>query len=355
MKNNFQIRAFLFIILFALILAGCGNEYEAKIQLEHASTKSQLDALGNALDRKDLINIKLVDIYARKLANLKPELKPVSRALAKDATREGSLYKGLNDRLAKVNLKPENKQEYIRSLESLTSVYAGSDKTVFNDSLLDLINTMADLSDGQLARVSIPKNENTAHVKGEKVTPGSYLVGNPVYGSYRQDSNGNSFWHWYGQYAFFSSMFNGSRYNNGPIYYDRWNSTPRYSYYNDYGRSGYGSRTDRSYTSGQNKKMRNSGISPAKPKKQYGSVQGRKRMSTYSQQNKNINNNMGKKYGSGGSGPRHSGIDSGKRSSSLFSKSSGKSSVSKPAKRTSGFFSNSRSSSSRSSFSRGGK
>jgi len=355
MKNNYPFSTYLFILLLTLFLSSCGNEYQAKIQLEHASTQSQLEALGKSLDSKSLTNAKLVNIYAEKLSKLKPELKPIAIALAKDATRNGSLYQGLKDRLAKVNLKPENKQQYIQGLESLSSIFAGADKVVFNDSLLDLINTMADLSDGELSRVSIPKNENTAHVKGDKIAPGSYLIGNPAYGTYRQDSNGNSFWHWYGQYAFFSSLFSGPRYHSGPIYYDNWNSNPRYSYYNDYGRSSYGSRSDRSYSSSQNIKMRNKGITPAKPKKQYGSVSGRKRTSTYSRQRSDISRNMGKKYGSGDTGPRHSSKESSKRSSSLFSKTSSKTTGSAPAKRSSGFFSNSRSSYSRSSFSRGGK
>ena len=61
--------------------------------------------------------------------------------------------------------------------------------------------------------------------------------------------------------------------------------------------------------------MRDNGLSPAKPKKQYGSAKGRKRISTYSQQRSSFTN---KKYGSSHSGARHADKNVVKRSSSFF-------------------------------------
>ena len=37
--------------------------------------------------------------------------------------------------------------------------------------------------------------------------PGLANVGNPKYGEWKEDDNGNSFWSWYGRYAFFSHLF----------------------------------------------------------------------------------------------------------------------------------------------------
>ena len=37
--------------------------------------------------------------------------------------------------------------------------------------------------------------------------PGMANVGNPAYGEWKKDSNGESFWSWYGRYAFFSNLF----------------------------------------------------------------------------------------------------------------------------------------------------
>ena len=68
--------------------------------------------------------------------------------------------------------------------------------------------------------------------KGASPPGYSNYVGNPKYGSW-QTSNGNSFWAFYGQYAFMSSMFNLMTY---PV---------RRSYYDDYRRDYYG--TGRGY------------------------------------------------------------------------------------------------------------
>jgi hypothetical protein len=56
------------------------------------------------------------------------------------------------------------------------------------------------------------------------VSPPGYsnYVGNPQYGHWQQGANGNSFWAFYGQYAFLSSMLNLATF---PV---------RQSYYNDY-------------------------------------------------------------------------------------------------------------------------
>ena len=63
-------------------------------------------------------------------------------------------------------------------------------------------------------------------------------VGNKKYGEWRNDSSGNSFWHYYGQYAFFSNIlgYNNSYSRNE---YDRYNRRDRSGGY--YGNGAYGS------------------------------------------------------------------------------------------------------------------
>ncbi|MCG8567739.1 MAG: hypothetical protein MI747_21945 [Desulfobacterales bacterium] len=58
--------------------------------------------------------------------------------------------------------------------------------------------------------------------------PGMAYVGNPEYGEWKKDENGESFWSWYGRYAFFSHLFFFP-----PSYYyygswNRWNQNYRY-------------------------------------------------------------------------------------------------------------------------------
>jgi len=88
-------------------------------------------------------------------------------------------------------------------------------------------------------------------VTKETSPPGySRYVGNQKYGNWRTDSSGNSFWAFYGQYAFMSSMIGLVA---GPVY-----RTGYYDYYNNYrgrrpyygttvnGRSRYGTLSDAS-------------------------------------------------------------------------------------------------------------
>lgn len=81
-------------------------------------------------------------------------------------------------------------------------------------------------------------------VLDKKSTPAGYnnYVGNKKYGTWQRQSNGSSFWAFYGQYHFMSSLFYGSRHR----YYRN-----DYDYYrtNHYGRSNYYGRTNNFGTS----------------------------------------------------------------------------------------------------------
>lgn len=83
----------------------------------------------------------------------------------------------------------------------------------------------------------------------KKTAPPGYsnYVGNEKYGEWRTDHSGNSFWAFYGRYAFMSSMFNMMTY---PMYRSHYND-----YYGNYysrGRSYYGPRTGSGYAYGTN-------------------------------------------------------------------------------------------------------
>ncbi len=338
-----------------LLLAGCSNEYTEDLQQNKATVTYRLAALEQQLDARQLSNSRLIATYAEKLSASKPEFSSVTDLLAKDATSKGPLYQGLKTRLAALPDKVDNRNQYVPAFQELQSLHAATDPVIFNDSLLDVVNTLADLSDGELQRVNIPRDEDTSNVKGGGQVAGSYLVGNPAYGQWKTDSSGSSFWAFYGQYRLFSDIFLGRNTYRGPIRYDDWyGGRARYSYYNDYARSTYGTREDRSATKTRNQAMARKGITPAKPKKTYGSVQGNKRVSTYATMQKNYNNNISKKFGAG-NGPRHAG-DTAKRQSSLFGgkTSTGRATSTAPPKRTSSLFGGSlRGSSRRSGF--GGK
>jgi hypothetical protein len=83
-------------------------------------------------------------------------------------------------------------------------------------------------------------------VLDKKTTPAGYnnYVGNNKYGSWQRQSNGSSFWVFYGQYHFMRSMFYGSshRYYRNDYDYYRTNHYGRSNYYgrnNNFGTSTY--------------------------------------------------------------------------------------------------------------------
>ena len=92
-------------------------------------------------------------------------------------------------------------------------------------------------------------------VLDKKSTPAGYnnYVGNNKYGTWQRQSNGSSFWAFYGQYHFMSSLFYGSshRYYRNDYNYYRTNHYGKSSYYgrnNNFGTSTYKS-TNSSWTS----------------------------------------------------------------------------------------------------------
>ncbi|NOZ54534.1 MAG: hypothetical protein GXP08_15615 [Gammaproteobacteria bacterium] len=267
------------LLLSVLLLQGCGNRYAEEVQQHHATVEKRMAVLKQQLDNKQLTNAVLTHTYADKLSAAQPELRPIAQALKKDASSSGGMYQNLMARLAAVNRKPERETDYRLAIEELNNIAVGSDPAVFNDALLDQVNTLADLSQGQLARINVPKGEAAQNLKGgQGIVPGSYLVGNPSYGSFKQDSSGKSIWEWYGQYAMFRDIMSFGR---GPIYASDWYSQPRYSYYNDYGRNSYGSPKEQRGWNNTKDKLAKKGITPAKPKKDFRSAAGKRRLSTY--------------------------------------------------------------------------
>lgn len=71
----------------------------------------------------------------------------------------------------------------------------------------------------------------------KSAAPAGYTnyIGNEKYGEWRKDNQGNTFWEFYGKYAFLSSMFRMAMF---PVRYSMWNDY--HSNYYRYGRNYYG-------------------------------------------------------------------------------------------------------------------
>jgi hypothetical protein len=103
---------------------------------------------------------------------------------------------------------------------------------------------------GFLGMVLFSKSEDDK-ISDDKYPPGYQYVGDSRYGTWRQDSGGNSFWEFYGKYALLSHMFGMF---GRPVYRTDWNG---YRNYRNRGSPYYGSKgefgTNGKYTKRTNK------------------------------------------------------------------------------------------------------
>ncbi|HEB56725.1 MAG TPA: hypothetical protein ENI98_10590 [Gammaproteobacteria bacterium] len=219
-------------ILSALLLSACGNRFEDQLRENYKIVQTNLEYLKNQLDTKQLSNALLIEKYANALIRQKPDYSNIANLMKKEATSQGKAYTALSKRLAAVNLSPTNTEQASASLQELQLINSAADVFEFNNSLADVVNTLASLSDGQLPLINVPSSQKASAQQANA------LIGNPSYGSWRQDNSGRSFWEWYGMYSLFNNVFGRH------TYYDSWSSRPHYSYYNNYGRSRWGSSAD---------------------------------------------------------------------------------------------------------------
>ena len=219
--------------LFAvLLLSGCGNRFEEQLREASEGVQTNLAYLKNQLDSQQLTNALLIEKYVDALVQQQPDYADIGNLLAKEATSKGKAFSALNRRLAAVDLVPTDAETAAYNLQELKLINAATDVYEFNNTLADVVNTLASLSDGELAVIDVPASQRTTAQQANA------LVGNPAYGNWRQGSDGRSFWAWYGMYSMFSNVF-GRR-----TYYDSWSSRPHYSYYGNYGRNRWGSNND---------------------------------------------------------------------------------------------------------------
>ncbi len=304
------------LLITVLLLSGCGNRFVEQLTGPHQRAVSNVEYLKQQLDDKQLVNALLIDKYATQLSQSKPEYADIATLLRKEATSQGKAYTGLTKRLAAVNLEPTSEQSANTSLNELSLIQAGADAYEFNSSLADVVNTLASLSDGELAVINVPAS------KIDTAQKSNALVGNPSYGNWKQDSSGRSFWEWYGMYSMFSNVFGGRS------YYDSWSSRPSYSYYNNYGRSRWGSNSDISRNYNLSKRYPSKYNRPSSSTKQrYATTSSRS--SSYAA-SKAGSSSFGTKststgYKSASSGNRSSSYGSSSRSSSYSSSRSSRS------------------------------
>jgi len=239
------------------LLAACsGNPDKAQIKDYTAQTAIQLNDLVKVLNSAGLTNASILTAYAEKFKQMKPEFTPLAKSLSLLATSNSPAIEAYRKRLQVVRNNPNSLGDDKAVIQELQALAWATKKEMYDDSLLDPINTLADLSDGQLPRINTPR-------KADGESPASQMVGNPQYGQWQTNSGGQSFWAWYGQYALISSLLGGNRYS-----YSNWRYNRGWSHYNDYGRERVSTTRQRSKY-GQTVKKNEPAL------KQYGKKTGR--------------------------------------------------------------------------------
>lgn len=223
------------LLMVALTLVGCGDPYKEQIIGQTPITEQRISQLGDALDNGHIRNANLINQYAQKVRELKPELSSLVSEFQKDASRDGPLYQALLDRISTIKNQPQMFADNQAIYEELLTIYQAADPVLYSDALSDPLNVLADMSEGSLPRInSLSKADALAQNNAQDFGVGSQLVGNPGYGQWQTDNSGMSFWAWYGMYSMMGNVFGGNR-----VYYNNWGRNRGYSYYHDYGRSRY--------------------------------------------------------------------------------------------------------------------
>lgn len=234
-QNNVRIlsRVIGLWLVTTLLLSGCSNRFEEQLRETHKVVSSNVTYLKTQLNTQQLTNALLINKYASALIQQKSDYADIASLLKQEATVQGKIFTSLTKRLGAVNLVPDSREMAANGLQELQLINSAAEVYEFNNSLADVVNTIASLSDGQLAVINVPASQRG------NAQQANALVGNPSYGNWRQGSDGRSFWAWYGMYSMFNNVFGMNRY-----YYGSWSSRPHYSYYGNYGRNRWGSSAD---------------------------------------------------------------------------------------------------------------
>lgn len=242
-----------------------------RISVAEKSMSQLNSAIGSGLIR----NASILSEYAKVLKSQKPELTSLINSLALDGGKNGAILKNLQNRLATLKNEPGLFETPLARYQEANAIIDAAQPENYNLALIDVVNVLADMSNGSLPRIeSESKRETLAANRSEDMGAGSQLIGNPSYGQWT-NSGGTSIWAWYGMYAMFRDLTGGRSYG-----YNQWNRNRDWSYYNDVGRERNGSVRSRNVNQPKTKKYgakRDYGVS----KKSYGSASSDRRKSAY--------------------------------------------------------------------------
>lgn len=231
---------FIFMLSIVFMVSGCSDpEFEntTKLLKQAEDQVTRLETLLTSGADANLPNISYLRQYANVVKGIEPEMTTLVSTLEAEGSVKGGMFSFLKSRLNNTKETFARDGEASREItvsvgNEATAIAQAAKADVFNDSLVDVINVLADMSKGKLPKLNFSKTSD------KTMPPTQHLVGNPTYGSWRTNSTGTSFWAWYGQYRMFSDVLGwgmGYRYNQR-----YWYGARSASYYGDIGRHYYG-------------------------------------------------------------------------------------------------------------------
>ena len=315
-------RSIFFISAFILLLlSACGGPSDSgggaissKVIEEQLPTRIKgaekaIDHLKSAINQGLVRNTVILNEYTRALKAQKPELSSLIGNLGSDSTTDGAMFKNLQQRLNVLKNDPELFETPAIRYQEANAIIEASKTKNFNRSLIDVVNVVADMSNGSLPRIeSLQKDESLRENKAQDLGAGSQLIGNPAYGQWSNNSSGMSVWEWYGAYALFRDLVGGRSFGR-----NHWNQNRDWSYHSDVGRNTHGDYRKRNTNAPTSNKY-SSSRSYGSNKKSYGNSSKERNQSTFSKSSQ--------PQKSSSSSQKSSGVGGSFRNKSTFSRSS---------------------------------
>lgn len=268
-----------------------------------------------------------------------------------DTTKNGAIWKQIDSDYKNVLNKSDNSllsstsenapKNKLGSLTNLLNSYnafnTAHNLPRYDERFIDYINTLAAISKN-INPVIVDKLDDTAPV-------GSAFVGNPQYGQWVKDNNGNEMWQFLETYMYLSFLDNmlfdnnyrhgysdyrrgyrsnpygyssSSRSNN--YRYDNWSNKRNYSYYNDTYVNKYAKSSEKKKYKATQSNLTKKYTKTIKPTNNVS-----KQMKSMSPKNKAFQSNLAKPRTTSSTGGKNTGASSGKKASQSNLKSSSKS------------------------------
>lgn len=246
-KNQFI--SFFLLLCTMLIVSGCSDPEFEKAENALKESTEEVSRLERSLQTRAvrvIPNLTYLKQYAEVVKQVDPVLKPIAATLEAEGSTSGAMFSLLKSRLTSAQRKFEieassSRDSSLYVAREAVAITQAAKPDVFNDSLVDVINVLADMSKGKLPKLAFGETAD------KSMPPTQHLVGNPAYGSWRHNGTGNNIWAWYGQYRLFSDVLGWG--NNYRFNQDSWYRSRSGSYYGDVGRHYYGTdRNDKSWS-----------------------------------------------------------------------------------------------------------